>query len=91
MFTSLINIILGTKIEVTEKDISNGCKSSPGYCPIALAVNRQLKINSRVGAANLSYGDGYAKLPISAQQFIIRFDRNKIVEPFKFRIKLKRY
>jgi hypothetical protein len=78
-------------IQVTQKDIDKGLKSSCYECPIAHAFKRKVKI--RYGfAVNADSIDHFTKdtkwyiyaLPKEAKKFIQRFDRDQPVKPFTF-------
>jgi hypothetical protein len=82
-------------IQVTQKDIDKGLKSSCYECPIALAFKRKVKNQILFGyAVNYESIDHFTKdnkwyiyaLPKKAQTFIKRFDGGKPVEPFTFEI-----
>jgi nitrate/TMAO reductase-like tetraheme cytochrome c subunit len=83
------------KIEVTQKDIDKGLRSSCYECPIAHAFKRKVKNKIRYGfAVNADSIDLVTKdfkwyihaLPKKAQTFIKRFDDGKPVKPFTFEI-----
>ena len=77
------------KIEVTAEDISKGYPGSYGSCPVALAMQRAY------GREDISVGikgwwlhgeDHERYLPFEVGTFIVKFDRNNIVEPFSFEL-----
>ena len=75
------------KITVTKKDIQNGRRENPWFCPIARAIKRQCKLTgSRVSIGARSAAVDYVNLdiPKSAQKFIDNFDNKKSVKPFSF-------
>jgi hypothetical protein len=84
------------KIEVIQKDIDKGVRSSFYCCPIAFAFKRAVKNNTRygffyIGSIHIVHClDGKwnrYELPKKAQKFIKRFDDSKPVEPFSFELK----
>jgi hypothetical protein len=80
------------KIEVTQKDIDKGHRSSCYECPIAHAFKRKVKNKIRYGFAVNSECIEYLtkdmwysyNLPKKAKLFIQRFDRDYPVKPFTF-------
>ena len=83
------------KIEVTQKDIDKGLKSTCYYCPIALAFKRKIKSEIALGVAvnakNVHHFHEKSwhryDLPKEAKKFIQRFDSDQPVKPFTFEIK----
>ena len=81
-------------ISVTAEDIRNGCKNSPGSCPVARGFARscprkRIAVYTLNAFILLSTGDALRlPLPQRASDFIIAFDGGKPVKPFKFRLKL---
>jgi lysophospholipid acyltransferase (LPLAT)-like uncharacterized protein len=82
-------------IQVTQKDIDKGLKSTCYYCPVALAFKRKIKSEIPCGVAvnakNIHHFHGKSwdryNLPKEAKKFIQRFDNDKPVKPFSFEIK----
>lgn len=74
------------KIEVTAKDIVDGCPQDGEYCPIALAAARAGLQSVFVDEDGL-YADGFeGLLPDDAVDFIRAFDQYEAVEPITFEI-----
>lgn len=84
------------QIQVTQSDIDNGEPENSNICPIALAISRTLAIEpedievlddfvdfSAAGLIN-------APLPVDAQRFIVRFDEELEVMPFRFDLKMSK-
>ena len=79
-------------IQVTQKDIDKGLRSSCYECPIAHAFKRKVKNRVRYGFAvnsesieHLTKDMWYSyALPKEAKRFIQRFDRDQPVKPFTF-------
>lgn len=83
------------KIKVTEWDIKNGETEDIELCPIALAIQRTLKINCcRVipsidrGIIELDEEDGTRQIPLpeEANRFAFSFDNGDPVSPFEFEL-----
>lgn len=79
-------------VNVTAKDIKNGCPQRADSCPITLAVKRLLKTDNDVETSDVievfgkSGGSEFYRVPKKATNFILRFDEGKPVKPFKFRL-----
>jgi len=89
-------------VDVTQDDIENGLRGKGAACPIAIAVNRALKLegvkihsidingeNFDVDGAtayNVSYCDPQRN---HIFQFINDFDKEHFVQPFSFRTKFQ--
>lgn len=83
-------------IDVTQEDIDAGLPKDPCQCPIALALYRALdktvnKYLFEVTNMSIRHIDEWgnvtqAWLPMSAFNFINRFDEGKEVKPFTFEI-----
>ena len=78
------------KIDVTAEDISQGKKSSPCNCPVALALGRATERGVSVGSRGFCFFDEILDrdLPDEVVKFIFAYDRNKPVEPFSFEVSL---
>jgi len=78
------------RIHVKQEHINCGTKESKSRCPIALALSKQLS-EDWVYVYRYTVDIGFMKetlnLPQSAQKFIGRFDKGKIVKPFNFNLK----
>jgi len=77
------------KIEVTTGDIRKGDRNEVYTCPVALAVNRVLRItNVNVGEDTISFrfndGEFALSLPVAVIDWIEKFDMEKKVKPFTF-------
>jgi len=81
------------KIQITAKDIKEGSVGNPWYCPIALAVNRAVKMEDAIVGGGLVrfeikqiYPREYllASLPKKAMKFYNAFDDSLKVKPFTF-------
>lgn len=79
------------KIHVTKQDIESGVEASPGSCPIARALCRQLGGTWCVGTRRFGRIEPLIDLPDEAKSFIFRFDRGgaSSVEPFSFEVPCK--
>jgi hypothetical protein len=90
-------------IRVTQEDINNGRPDDSFNCPVALAIQRELRTNSIDVVCHF----GYTKIPLvfkplntyyviqtgsllprSANRFIKKFDAHKEVKPFNFYIEV---
>jgi hypothetical protein len=76
------------RINVTDEDISNGVPGQSWFCPIALAIRRELGL---VAGEVAAYGsccrvlkDDTIQLPSEAGDFINCFDEGLPVGPFAF-------
>ncbi len=83
-------------IRVTRKDIAAGIQGNASGCPIALAINRQLRPRKRfqngveVNGGQIQIIDTGEALPFSKRmdQFVTRFDEDRaLVKPTVFRIR----
>lgn len=81
------------KIQVTAKDIKGGSVGNPWYCPIALAVNRSIKMEDSIvasGTVRFQVEKKYPReyviglLPQKARHFYLAFDDGIKVKPFEF-------
>lgn len=75
------------KIKVLKRDIENGKKSSPCYCPVALAIKRYTKSKQVIVGKNEIIVSGKKAILDNAQakklqKFITKFDKNKKVSGF---------
>ena len=88
---------INLRIEVTDQDIREGCKSDSGNCPIANAGNRALReigindlwFSASPGFTALFDNGEYAafvcvEVPIEARRFMNKFDGGDEVDPFEF-------
>jgi hypothetical protein len=77
-------------ITVLQDDIDNGEKGVSSSCAIARAAKRDLSLDTVLVRPGLLAASGYyAQLPAEATCFILEFDRDIPVEPFKFEVDLK--
>lgn len=80
-------------VEVTQEDIDNGSPANAGHCPIALAVKRATGARDVVVSVERS-GEIYVhndKTTVyrhtkASGKFVTKFDEDKPVKPFKFRL-----
>lgn len=75
-------------ITVTQKHIDTGVRIDPIKCPVAKAIRAAGFKNVSVGGT-VCFGKNYSKsaaLPKRVCNFITRFDREKAVKPFTFRL-----
>lgn len=92
----MADIILSTKIAVTDDDIMHGKPNECVECPIGLALKRDYPdLDYSVGNSEITvYGSMFGRenqlqyyhvpLPVEAIAFISAFDAHKPVEPFSF-------
>lgn len=82
-------------IQITPDDIKHGTRKSCRMCPVARALQRvsiknvecQVTINYCYGLDNMNGQIVWEKwLPIVIQEFIQKFDDDRIVEPFDFEL-----
>lgn len=75
-------------LEITQADIDNGRKQSCGWCPVAIAVKRQLQLDDvSVGIDNIWLGpDKYTPLPHFIRDWIRNYDASRPVKPFTYKI-----
>lgn len=85
------------EIKVTARDISRGERGLCGLCPVALAVNRALKLRRRENGA-MVLGSGAIRVPghrttrpiAAVRGFVCLFDGGVDVAPFSFDLALER-
>lgn len=79
-------------VNVTDDDIKKGIRGSSCYCPVALAIKRELKITQVVGVTTrfVYTTDSSCKLPEYVGDFIRNFDIGYNVDPIKFRLTFSR-
>jgi hypothetical protein len=74
-------------VDVTAEDIAQGTPRCAGMCPIALAMKRALgREDIEVRHTRASIGDEVVVLPPEAWEFILSFDHDRPVPPFRFRL-----
>jgi len=74
-------------VNVTKNDILEGVRSSPGWCPIALAVRRRTKAaDVNVGTMSADVGKRTYLVPAETRQFIIAFDMKQFVKPGRYKL-----
>lgn len=76
-------------IEITQDDINQGTPHSVVFCPIALAVGRKMDSCVEVSKGGIVVDDKCFKMTKACKSFIVDFDYNKPVNPFKFRLMVK--
>lgn len=81
-------------INVTQQDIDQGVRATCSFCPVALAMNREIKkpplridvtreawcFTLRGNPAGLNF------FPVSVRDFIAHFDAGRPVTPFSFTV-----
>jgi len=82
----------GRKIKVTKADIKNGKPGDANYCPIALALRRELQLGDHVNAVSvcgeeISIGKTDYLLSPKADRFVEKFDDEEPVRPITVTIK----
>ncbi len=85
-------------ISVTKRDIAKGVAGEYRSCPVALAINRALKLPNYEAKVHISYceisygGTDERKfaLPAKVQRWIEHFDDTGLGRPFKFRLRVSR-
>lgn len=81
-------------VRVTERDIVEGKRGAPRYCPVALAIKRKTKLRPSVARLGVTFrrgvGDVHVKLPLVASKFIANFDTDQAVpmKPFEFELEI---
>lgn len=77
-------------ISITQDDIDKGKKNSACWCPVALAIRREIpEVDQRnvVVAISMTYIIGYpyyaASNPPIVHNFIMDYDNDKSVKPFE--------
>jgi hypothetical protein len=73
-------------VNVTKWHISRGKQSEPNSCPIALAVKKYGMTD--VGTTSITCKGKEITMPKKAQSFVDRFDYDKPVKPFSFKLKI---
>ena len=73
-------------IKVTAEHIKNGQPRNNCACPIALAVDEQMKVKSVVTTYAIFISNTRYVLPDAAKAFISAFDSLEQVEPFEFEL-----
>lgn len=81
-------------VDVTQKDIARGKPGDCWWCPIALAARRALGgWTIHVSGQTLSDGEAFKwsrKMPMVAHIFQVRFDSERPVSPFAFKLRVPR-
>jgi hypothetical protein len=80
-------------VPVTQSDIDNGIRADCWQCPVALALWRvtgwKWHISGyTVGAFPIARKQALCDLPLPVWEFIDRFDTDKTVLPFEFRMQV---
>lgn len=76
-------------VQVMRRHIQKG-RPDCCYCPVALALNERTGRAWTVSFFKLSLNlEEFMATPRSVSRFIVRFDKNKPVKPFRFRIPAK--
>lgn len=78
-------------ISVTRKDIAEGRRASPSFCPVALAIRRRYPKKAISVAEKVIFisSIGERMSPESVCQFVESFDHRKPVKPFRFKLEVK--
>lgn len=78
------------RVNVTQKDISEGLREDCFACPIAQAVRRVIGPCRWFAVGNLDvwFGAIPVSLPVEAKKFINRFEGYQKVEPFSFEMEV---
>jgi len=72
-------------ISVTEEHIEAGKRGSPSFCPVALAVQEELKDDTIVvGFLGIHQKGKFSPFGHEVRKFIHKFDEKKEVKPFTF-------
>lgn len=89
------------EINVTQEDIEKGVRNDAMHCPIARAFSRALEPhNLNIGTLTVQYEDvlfgnkeaaASYDLPQEAGVFVLAFDHNDQVKPFRFKAKLNEH
>ena len=86
-------MITTKRFELQQGDIDKGMPGRPAYCPVALALRRQLptgwEVSVRVGIGLKHRDDGtyiWFPIPDSVRRFVGAFDDEQPVEPFEFEL-----
>lgn len=79
------------EIQVTDADIREGRRGECSFCPIALAGDRAIGTNCRVGFKHIFTETHVGDLTPEAQQFVRDFDLGGQVVPFSFTVEMRRY
>lgn len=74
------------RINITQRDIDRGSKSSPCGCALALAANRASGRVTSVAPTQLFITAKPIDLPKEACEFVARFDAGLQVQPFAFEL-----
>lgn len=74
-------------VDVTEDDILDGQRGSSNFCPVALALNRALNVESAaVGGRFITFWKGYHfyhhRIPNELTEWVKNFDAANPVDPF---------
>jgi hypothetical protein len=73
------------RVIVTAKDIREGRRRSPCYCPVSRAIRRRTGILAQVYRDDVVYPGGYrVLLPMKALERISAYDAGGAMEPFRF-------
>lgn len=75
------------RVQITQSDIDNGRRLSPGFCPISLAFKREMpgkKVS--VKKTSMILGDEELFFIAPVTEFIYDFDMGKKVKPLSIRI-----
>ena len=75
-----------TFIQITKSDIENGKRYQTGYCPIALALNRNGFTNCVVGVTHTEFGRTEYQNSPDVINFINEFDFGYTIRPMTIKI-----
>ena len=73
-------------IKVDMEAIRAGRPGEPAWCPIAVAIRREVPHGTAVwvDGTEIQVGRTFRKLPEPAYEFMLKYDRHQSVEPFEF-------
>lgn len=74
-------------IEITQKDIEKGVKSSAARCPVALAIMRAFDCENVIVFKYIQVEDNICiETPPNVFKWLVDFDYDEEVEPFSFTV-----
>lgn len=90
-----MNKLISVAFEVTERNIQLGVRQDCSFCPVAIAINKELDDSVQAFAMKnvLILQNKFNKefiysvaWPVEVASFVEDFDTNKQVNPFKFKL-----
>lgn len=90
-----MNKLISVAFEVTERNIQLGVRQDCSFCPVAIAINKELDDSVQAFAMKnvLILQNKFNKefiysvtWPLKVESFIEDFDANKQIKPFKFKL-----